>query len=176
MRKEIFMDFKNVIRDIPDFPEKGILFRDITTVLLEPDALTASVDAIVEKLSGLEFDYIAGPESRGFIFGMPVAYKLNKGFIPVRKAGKLPYKTVSKTYSLEYGAATIEIHKDAIKPGQRIVVIDDLLATGGTCKALAELVEEIGGVVSGMIFFIELEELCGRNLLSGYNIHSIVKY
>jgi len=170
------MDFTKVIRSIPDFPEEGILFRDITTVLRDPQALTASIEAICESLKDEEFDLVVGPESRGFIFGVPVAYKLNKGFIPIRKAGKLPAEVLSKSYSLEYGQATIEMHKDAIKKGQKVVIIDDLLATGGTCKAMCELIEEAGGIVSVMSFFIELEDLKGRDILEGYNIKSIVKY
>jgi len=170
------MDFKEVIRTIPDFPEKGILFRDITTVLQNPQTLNASVDAICDSLKGEEFDVIVGPESRGFIFGVPVAYKLNKGFIPIRKAGKLPGEVISKSYSLEYGQATIEMHKDAIKKGQKVVIVDDLLATGGTCKAMCELIEEAGGIVSVISFFIELDDLGGREVLKGYNIKSIVNY
>ena len=170
------MDFKEVIRTIPDFPEEGILFRDITTVLQTPKALNASIDAICESMKDEDFDIVVGPESRGFIFGVPVAYKLNKGFIPIRKAGKLPAEIISKSYSLEYGQATIEMHKDAIKKGQKVVIVDDLLATGGTCKAMCELIEEAGGIVSLMSFFIELEDLAGRDVLKGYNIKSIIKY
>ena len=172
----ILKELIETIRTIPDFPEIGIIFRDITTVLQNPVTLTLAVDAIADKLSGLEFDLIIGPESRGFIFGVPVAYKLRKGFIPVRKKGKLPYITVQKSYSLEYGEAVIEMHKDAIAEGQRVAVIDDLLATGGTCRALTELVEEIGGVVVSMVFLIELEALKGRELLKGYNVQSIIQY
>jgi len=170
------MDFKEVIRSIPDFPEEGILFRDITTILHDPEALNASIDAICESLKDEEFDFVVGPESRGFIFGVPAAYKMNKGFIPIRKAGKLPAEVLSKSYSLEYGQATIEMHKDAIKKGQKVAIIDDLLATGGTCKAMCELIEEAGGIVSVMSFFIELEGLNGREILKDYNIKSIVKY
>lgn len=170
------MDFKKVIRNIPDFPEKGVLFRDITPVLQNPQALNQAIKTIVNELSNLEFDYIVGPESRGFIFGMPAAYELNKGFIPIRKAGKLPAETISKSYDLEYGKATIEIHKDALKKGDRVVVVDDLLATGGTCAAIAELVNEIGAVIVNMSFFIELEDLKGREILKDYNITSVVKY
>jgi len=172
----ILKELSDVIRTVPDFPEKGIKFRDITTLLQNPRTLILAVDAIADKLSGLDFDLVIGPESRGFIFGVPVAYKLQKGFIPVRKKGKLPYTTIRKSYNLEYGSAEIEMHKDAVISGQRVVVIDDLLATGGTCKALAELVEEVGGVIAAMVFLIELEELKGRELLKGYNVHSIIKY
>ena len=170
------MDFTKVIRTIPDFPEKGIMFRDITTVLKDGDALHAAVDKTCEELEGVDFDIVIGPESRGFIFGTPVAYKLNKGFVPARKAGKLPYKTLAKAYDLEYGTATIEIHEDAIKKGQKVVIVDDLLATGGTCKALCELIESCGGIVAAIVFFIELEELKGRDVLKGYNVSSLVKY
>lgn len=170
------MNLKDAIRTIPDFPEKGIQFRDITTILQDPKYLKASIDAITDILKDVDFDIVLGPESRGFIFGMPCAYNLNKGFAPVRKIGKLPYKTIQKTYDLEYGTATMEMHIDAIKPGQKVVIIDDLLATGGTCKALAELVEEAGGIIVAMVFFIELEGLNGRETLSGYNISSIIKF
>ena len=166
----------DVIRAIPDFPEAGIIFRDITTVLQNPQTLAFAVDAISDKLAGLDFDFVLGPESRGFIFAVPVAYKLHKGFVPVRKKGKLPYLTVQKSYNLEYGSAIIEMHRDAIAEGQRVVVIDDLLATGGTCKALAELVEEVGGVVASMVFLIELEQLKGRELLKDYQVQSIIQY
>ena len=170
------MDFKQVIRTIPDFPEKGIMFRDITTVLHNPAALVMAVDQIVDNIRGINFDLIAGPESRGFIFGTPAAYILKKGFVPVRKAGKLPYKTISKSYSLEYGEASLEIHEDAISKGQRIIIVDDLLATGGTSKAIADLVEEAGGVIVHMAFFIELEALGGRGFIGDYDISSLVKY
>lgn len=170
------MDLKDVIRTIPDFPEPGILFRDITTVLQDPDALRQAIDQVVDSLTGVDFDLVVGPESRGFIFGVPVSYIMKKGFIPARKAGKLPYKTVAKTYKLEYGSAAVELHEDAIKPGQRVVIVDDLLATGGTCKALVELIEEMGGVVVAMTFLIELDELGGRSLLNGYNVSSVLNY
>jgi len=170
------MDLKTVIRTIPDFPEPGIQFRDITTILQNGEYLCEAVDLFSKSLDGLEFDLIIGPESRGFIFGVPLAYNLRKGFVPVRKAGKLPFETRSKSYGLEYGTATIEIHTDAIKPGQKVVVIDDLLATGGTCKALAELVEEAGGEIVSMVFLIELIGLNGRDQLKGYDVKSILQY
>lgn len=170
------MDLREAIRDVNDFPHKGILFRDITPLLHDPVYLRDAIRQIGDKLDGLDFDLIAGPESRGFIFGVPLAYILKKGFIPIRKAGKLPYKTVSKSYDLEYGSATIEMHSDAINPGDRVVIVDDLLATGGTCNAICELIEEQGGIVAGAVFLIELELLNGRKLLDKYNIHSIVKY
>jgi adenine phosphoribosyltransferase len=170
------MDLKNYVRSIPNFPLQGIIFRDITTVLKEPQALRASVDAMTELLKGVDFDLVLGPESRGFIFGMPLAYNLNKGFVPVRKAGKLPAEVVRREYALEYGTAVIEIHKDAIKPGQKIVVADDLLATGGTAKAIVDLVTEMGANVAAMIFFIELVGLDGRRLLEGCDVRSVLKY
>jgi len=171
------MDLKNFVRDIPDFPIPGILFRDITTVLKDPIALAGAVDAMVELLGGnLEFDIIMGPESRGFIFGMPMAYKLGKGFVPVRKAGKLPGEVARKEYALEYGSAIIEIHKDAIIPGQKYIIADDLLATGGTAKATADLITEMGGEVVSMLFFIELAGLKGRDVLEGYNVRSVLTY
>jgi adenine phosphoribosyltransferase len=170
------MELKNYVRSINDFPIKGIVFRDITTVLKDPKALRGSVDAMGSLLNGIRFDLMLGPESRGFIFGMPLAYNLDKGFVPVRKAGKLPAEVVRREYALEYGTATIEIHKDAIQPGQRVVIADDLLATGGTAKAIVELVEEMGAQVAAMIFFIELEDLGGRGLLAGYDVRSILKY
>lgn len=170
------MDLKSIIRNIPNYPKEGIIFRDITTVLKDSEALEYSINEIIDKLKDIEFDYIVGPESRGFIFGMPVAYKMKKAFIPIRKAGKLPCETVSKEYSLEYGTSVIEIHKDAFEKGAKIVLIDDLLATGGTCKAAAELIEDMGGEIKAMVFFIELENLNGRKLLENYNIDSVVKY
>ncbi|MCL2199477.1 MAG: adenine phosphoribosyltransferase [Defluviitaleaceae bacterium] len=169
------MELKKHVRDILDFPIPGILFRDITTVLKEPDTLKAAVDEMAALLDGVEFDAVLGPESRGFIFGMPLAYNLGKGFVPVRKLGKLPGETVQKKYDLEYGSAVIEIHKDAVTKGKRFVLIDDLLATGGTAKATVELVEEMGGVVVASVFFIELEDLKGREILSG-DVRSLLKY
>ncbi len=167
---------KNAIRSIENFPKEGILFRDITTVLQNKDTLKHSVDVIVEDLEGIDFDLVIGPESRGFIFGMPVAYKLNKGFIPVRKPGKLPFDKESISYDLEYGSSTLEIHKDAIKKGQKVVIVDDLLATAGTAKAMIQLIEKLGGEIAAIVFFIELEDLNGRELLEGYNVKSILKY
>jgi len=170
------MDLKKYVRDIPDFPIPGILFRDITTVLKDPTALVGAVDAMVDLLGGLEFDTILGPESRGFIFGMPMAYKLRRGFVPVRKAGKLPSEVARREYALEYGSAIIEIHKDAIIPGQKYIIADDLLATGGTAKATADLITEMGGEVVSMLFFIELAELKGRDVLTGYDVRSVLVY
>ncbi len=164
------------VRSIPDFPEPGIIFRDVTSILQDPDGLKLSIDLIQEKLEGLDFDVIAGTESRGFIFGVPVAYNLHKAFVPVRKKGKLPCETVSKEYALEYGTATIEIHKDAILPGQKVVVIDDLIATGGTIEAAIKLIEELGGEVVKVVFLMELAGLKGREKLAGYDVESVICY
>lgn len=164
------------VRSIPDFPEPGIIFRDVTSILQDPDGLKLSIDLIQEKLEGLDFDVVAGTESRGFIFGVPVAYNLNKAFVPVRKKGKLPCETVSREYDLEYGTATIEIHKDAIKPGQKVVVIDDLIATGGTIEAAIKLIEELGGEVVKVVFLMELAGLKGREKLQGYDVESVICY
>ena len=167
---------EDYIRTIPDFPEPGIMFRDVTSVVQDADGLKLAIDEMVKLLDGVECDVIAGAESRGFIFGMPIAYLMHKPFVMIRKAGKLPCETVSKTYDLEYGTATIEIHKDAIKPGQKVVLVDDLIATGGTMKAAAELVEELGGEVVKALFLIELAGLNGREALKGYDVESVVKY
>ena len=167
---------EDYVRSIPDFPEEGIIFRDVTSVLQDADGLHLAIDELKARLEGLDFDLIAGTESRGFVFGMPLSYLFNKPFIMVRKAGKLPCETVSKTYELEYGSATIEIHKDAIKPGQKVVLIDDLIATGGTIKAAAELVEELGGEVVKILFLMELAGLEGRKVLEGYDVDSVVVY
>lgn len=170
------MDLKKVIRTFPDFPKEGIMFRDITPILHDPDALKDSVDQICRQLSDLEFDYVLGPESRGFIFGVPVAYAMHKGFIPVRKPGKLPGKTISQTYDLEYGSNKLEIHADAIKPGDRVVIVDDLIATGGTSKAICDLVEKMGGQVVSLNFVIELVDLKGRELLKDYRMQSLCTF
>lgn len=167
---------EDYIRSIPNFPEKGIIFRDVTSVLQDADGLKLAIDEMVKLLDDVDCDVIAGTESRGFIFGMPIAYLLNKPFVLVRKAGKLPCETISKTYDLEYGSATIEIHKDAIQKGQKVVLVDDLIATGGTMKAAAELVEELGGEVVKMLFLIELAGLEGRKALSDYDVASVVTY
>ena len=170
------MDLRKHVRDIPDFPIPGILFRDITTVLKNPTALKSSVDAMVGLQDGLTYESILGPESRGFIFGMPMAYQLGKGFVPVRKAGKLPGPVASREYALEYGTATIEVHKDAIIPGNKYIIADDLLATGGTAKAIADLITELGGEIVSMLFFIELAGLNGREVLAGYDVRSVLVY
>lgn len=170
------MDLKKIIRDVHDFPKEGIVFKDITTVLQDPEALRESVDQMQAKLEGVDFDFVVGPESRGFIYGVPIAYNMRKGFIPVRKAGKLPYKTKGKTYDLEYGTATIEMHIDSIKPGDRVVIVDDLLATGGTSEAMVQLIEDLGGVVVKMVFLIELSFLPGAAKLKDYDVESILTY
>lgn len=167
---------KSQIRNIPDFPEPGVLFRDITTLLKNPEGITLAIDAMQKNLEGLDFDVILGPESRGFLFGMPLAYNLKKSFVPVRKKGKLPAEVISKEYALEYGTATIEIHKDALQKGQKVVIADDLLATGGTAKAIIELAESIGAEVVALDFLIELDFLNGRTVLDGYPIHSVIHY
>ena len=164
------------IRTIPDFPEPGIMFRDVTTVMQDADGLQLAVDEMQKLLEGVECDVIAGAESRGFIFGVPLAYNLNKPFVPIRKAGKLPCATISKTYALEYGTATIEMHKDSIKPGQKVVLVDDLIATGGTIRAAADLVEELGGEVVKILFLLELKGLNGREALKDYDVASVVAY
>ena len=170
------MDFKEKIRVIEDFPKKGISFKDITTLIGDGDGLKASIDELVNYLKDKEIDVVVGPEARGFIFGVPVAYALGVGFVPVRKPGKLPYECVSQSYDLEYGSSTIEMHIDAIKEGQKVVIVDDLLATGGTTKAMIDLVEKMGGTVEKVVFLIELKDLNGRELLKGYNIESILQY
>lgn len=169
-------EVKDYIRSIPDFPEPGIIFRDVTSILQDADGLRLAIDELVKCLDGIECDVIAAAESRGFIFGMPIAYLLHKPFVLVRKKGKLPCETVSKTYDLEYGKATIEIHKDAIQPGQKVVLIDDLIATGGTMKAAAELVEELGGTVVKILFLLELAGLKGREVLKDYDVDAVATY
>lgn len=164
------------VKSIPDFPEKGIIFRDVTSVLQDADGLHLAIDEMQKFLEGVEFDVIAGTESRGFIFGVPIAYNLHKAFVPVRKKGKLPRETVSAEYELEYGKAEIEMHKDAIQPGQKVVLVDDLIATGGTIEAAARLVEELGGEVVKIIFLMELEGLKGREKLKGYDMESVIHY
>lgn len=164
------------VKSIPDFPEKGIIFRDVTSVLQDADGLHLAIDEMQKFLEGVEYDVIAGTESRGFIFGVPIAYNLHKAFVPVRKKGKLPRETVSAEYELEYGKAEIEMHKDAIQPGQKVVLVDDLIATGGTIEAAARLVEELGGEVVKIIFLMELEGLKGREKLKGYDVESVIHY
>lgn len=170
------MDLKSSVRTIHDFPEEGINFRDITSVLNDSDALQASMDELAKKLEGKDFDVIVGAESRGFIFGTPVAYITKRPFVPIRKKGKLPGKTIEESYALEYGQATIEIHEDDIKPGQKVVIIDDLLATGGTAAAMAKLVERLGAEVVCFEFLIELTDLKGRDKLKNYEVISILEF
>ena len=167
---------EDYIRTIPDFPEEGIMFRDITTVLGDADGFKLAIDEMTKLLDGVDFDVIAGTESRGFIFGTPLAYNLHKPFILIRKKGKLPYKTISQEYDLEYGKAEIEMHVDSIKEGQKVVLVDDLIATGGTMEAAAQLVEKLGGEVVKMLFLLELEGLEGRKRLEKYSVGSVVKY
>ncbi len=167
---------EDYVRTIPDFPEKGIMFRDITSVLQDPDGLKMAIDGMQDKLKDCDFDVIAGTESRGFIFGMPVAYNLHKPFVLIRKKGKLPCATVTQTYDLEYGQATIEMHKDAVRPGQKVVIIDDLIATGGTVEAAAKLIEQLGGNVVKMVFLMELAGLNGRDRLKNYDVESVISY
>lgn len=164
------------VRSIPDFPEEGIIFRDVTSILEDADGLQLAIDLIQEKIGDLEFDVVVGPESRGFIFGVPVAYNLHKSFVPVRKKGKLPCETVSMEYELEYGSAVIEMHKDSIKPGQKVVIIDDLMATGGTIEAIVKLVESLGGEVVKIVFLMELAGLNGRDRLGEYDMDSVIIY
>ena len=164
------------VRSIPDFPEPGIIFRDITTILQDPDGLHLAIQSMQDKLKDTEFDVVVGTESRGFIFGVPIAYNLHKAFVPVRKKGKLPCETVSMEYDLEYGSAVIEMHKDSIKPGQKVVLVDDLVATGGTIEAAVKLVEELGGEVVKVVFLMELAGLKGRERLKGYEVESVLCY
>lgn len=170
------MDIKDYIRTIPDFPKKGIMFRDVTTVVQSGEGLKLAIDSLAQKLDGVDFDAIAGIESRGFIFGAPLAYEFGKPFVLIRKKGKLPFSTYEQEYSLEYGSATIEMHTDAIKPGQKVVIIDDLVATGGSAKAAANLIEKAGGKVALMLFLIELVDLKGRQFLKDYPVESIAVY
>ncbi|HAG69203.1 MAG TPA: adenine phosphoribosyltransferase [Lachnospiraceae bacterium] len=167
---------EDYIRNIPDFPQKGIIFRDITSVLQDADGFSLAIDELDGLIEGMDFDVIAGAESRGFIFGSPLAYKLHKPFILIRKKGKLPCETVSQEYELEYGSATIEMHKDAIKPGQKVVIVDDLIATGGTLEASVRLVEKLGGKVVKIICLMELAGLKGREKLAGYDVEAVVTY
>lgn len=170
------LEIDQYVRSIPDFPEEGIIFRDITSVIQNPEGLKKSIDGMIESLKDVDFDIVLGPESRGFIFGMPVAYALNKGFVPVRKKGKLPCETIEIEYELEYGTAILEIHKDAIKPGDKVVIIDDLIATGGTIEAIIKMVESLGGEVVKVQFLMELAGLNGREKLAGYEVDSLLVY
>lgn len=167
---------EDYVISIPDFPEPGIIFRDITGILRDADGLKLSIDKIQEMLEGVEFDPVLGLESRGFIFGMPIAYNLHKAFIPVRKKGKLPRETVSAKYDLEYGTAEIEIHKEDLRPGMKVVIIDDLIATGGTVEAAVKLAESLGAEVVKIAFVMELAGLKGRERLAGYDVESVITY
>ncbi|MGO5051904.1 adenine phosphoribosyltransferase [Lachnospiraceae bacterium LCP25S3_G4] len=164
------------VRSIPDFPEEGIIFRDVTSILEDAQGLHLAIDLMQEKLKGVEFDAIVGPESRGFIFGVPIAYNMNKSFIPIRKKGKLPCETVAVEYDLEYGSATIEMHKDAIKPGTKVVIVDDLMATGGTLEAMIRMIESLGGEIVKIIFLMELAGLEGRKKVESYQVDSVIVY
>ena len=170
------MDVKDYIRTIPDFPVKGVMFRDVTTVISDADGLKLAIDELIKCLEGVEFDAIAGIESRGFIFGAPMAYAMNKPFVPIRKKGKLPYHTIEESYALEYGTATIEIHEDALKKGDRVVIVDDLIATGGSAKAAAKLVEKLGASVTKLVFLIELPDLHGREVLKDYDVATVTQF
>ena len=169
-------EVEKYIRSIPDFPEPGIIFRDVTTVMKDPNGLKIAIDSMIDKVKDLDFDVVVGPESRGFIFGVPIAYNLHKPFIPIRKKGKLPCETVSVEYELEYGTATIEMHKDAIQPGQKVVIVDDLIATGGTTEAMIKLVERLGGQVVKICFVMELAGLKGRERLKDYDVDAVITY
>ena len=164
------------VRSIPDFPEEGIIFRDVTSVLQDADGLKLAIDSMMKLLDDVEFDVIVGTESRGFIFGVPIAYEMGKPFVPARKKGKLPCETVSVIYDLEYGSAEVEMHKDAIKPGQKVVLVDDLIATGGTIEACAKMIEMLGGEVVKIIFLMELAGLKGRDKLKKYDVASVITY
>ena len=169
-------DLKDYVRTIPNFPEEGIMFRDITSVLQDPDGFKLAIDEMSNLVKDLDFDVVLGAESRGFIFGCPVATELGVGFAPVRKLGKLPRATIHHEYALEYGTNTLEMHLDSIKPGQKVVIIDDLLATGGTIGATIKMIEELGGEVAGCAFIIELPDLKGREHLEGYDVYSLLEY
>lgn len=169
-------DLKKCIRDIPDFPKEGIIFKDITTLLKDSQAFKKSIDLLARKFRKEKIDFVVGVESRGFIFGAPLAYKLGVGFIPIRKKGKLPYKTRSVTYQLEYGSDTLEIHEDALAPNARVLVVDDLLATGGTIKAVTELVKQQNAVIAGVAFLVELRFLKGKEKLKDLEVYSVIKY
>ena len=170
-------DLKDYVRTIPDYPKPGIMFRDVTSVLQDADGLRLAIDSMMEKVGDPDqVDVIVGTESRGFVFGMPIAYNLHKPFIMVRKKGKLPCETISREYDLEYGTAVVEMHKDSIKPGQRVVIVDDLIATGGTIEAVIKMVEELGGTVTKIVFLMELAGLNGREKLAGYPVESVICY
>jgi len=170
------IDLEKYIRSIPDWPKKGILFRDITPLLADPRALAAAIDTLCAGFTEVGIEYVAAVEARGFIFGAAVARKLGVGFVPIRKKGKLPFKTESVTYDLEYGTDTLDVHTDAVRSGTKVLMVDDLLATGGTMAAACELIEKIGGQIVGITFLIELTELAGRSKLTGYKIKTVISY
>ncbi len=170
------MDLASTIRNVPNFPIEGILFYDITTMLKSPAALKECIDQLTQQYQKIDVDVVVGMESRGFIFGVPLAYQLGVGFVPIRKPGKLPAETISESYDLEYGTNSLEIHVDAIEEGQKVLVVDDLLATGGTARATCNLIEKLGGQVAGVAFVIELNFLNGRDKLQGYDIFSLLRY
>lgn len=169
-------ELEDYIRSIPDFPEEGIIFRDVTSVLEDADGFALAVDSMQKLLEDIEEDVIVGAESRGFVFGAPIAYNLHKPFVLVRKKGKLPCETIEESYDLEYGSATVEMHKDSIKPGQKVVIVDDLIATGGTIEAIARMVERLGGTVVKIVFLMELAGLKGRERLEKYDVASVIRY
>lgn len=169
-------ELKDYVRTIPNFPEEGVMFRDVTTVLQDPEGLQLAIDGMQEKIQNVNFDVIVGAESRGFLFGMPIAYNLKKAFVPVRKKGKLPGETIEESYNLEYGQATLEIHKDSIKPGQNVVIIDDLIATGGTLEAIIKLVERLGGNVVRICCLIDLPELGGKEKIKDYQVDTVIAF
>ena len=169
-------DLRSKIREIPDFPKPGILFYDITTLLKDPVAYKESIDLMLEPYAGEQIDLVVGMESRGFIFSAPMAYQIDAGLVPVRKLGKLPAETISVEYALEYGSNTLEIHRDAVQPGQKVLIVDDLLATGGTVKGTIELIERLKGEVVGLAFLVELEFLKGRDRLEGRRVTSVIQY
>jgi len=170
------IDLEKYIRSIPDWPKKGILFRDITPLLADPKAFAAAIDALCAGFTEAGIEYVAAVEARGFIFGAAAARKLGVGFVPIRKKGKLPFKTESVTYDLEYGTDTLEVHSDAVRSGAKVLMVDDLLATGGTMAAACKLIEKIGGQIAGIAFLIELRELAGREKLTGYKIETVLSY
>ncbi len=169
-------NIEDYMRSIPDFPKKGIIFRDMTKALNDKDGLQLVINSLMECIKDIDFNIVGGIESRGFILGMPIAYEMNKAFLPVRKKGKLPCATIEESYELEYGTATIEIDKTAIHPGDKVILVDDLIATGGTMKAACNLVERLGGEVAGILFLMELVDLKGREVLKDYPVYSIIKY
>lgn len=176
LRRLFMKKIEEYVRSIPDFPEKGIIFRDVTSILEDPEGLQLSIRELQDKLEDMDFNIVIGPESRGFIFGMPIAYNLQKAFVPIRKKGKLPCETASIKYDLEYGSAEIEIHKRSIKPGDKVVIVDDLMATGGTAEAMIKLIEGLGGEVVEVLCLIELMGLKGREKLKGYKVDSVIQY